>query len=225
MIVSYDHGFVFVKTRKTAGTSIELALSPVCGSSDIVTRLLPDEERARLHPAQNTRVPIRALDRGFINLGLRRRAWPHYYGHTSARRARRLMGSRLWSASFTFAVERNPFDRAVSIYYWDTRAQGVRPDFTDYICGTPKTPLSNLSLYSHSNTVLVDRILRYERLAEQLDEVREILGLPGPLELSRAKGDSRPSRSLDYRSMFTTRAYDAVSKACATEISMLEYEF
>ena len=37
VIVSHEHGFVFMKTRKTAGTSVEIALSRVCGEDDVIT--------------------------------------------------------------------------------------------------------------------------------------------------------------------------------------------
>ena len=47
MIVSFQHEFIFVKTRKTAGTSIEMALTPFCGPDDIVTPIDPPDERSR----------------------------------------------------------------------------------------------------------------------------------------------------------------------------------
>ena len=38
MIVSHKHKFIFLKTRKTAGTSIQIALSGICDiESDIIT--------------------------------------------------------------------------------------------------------------------------------------------------------------------------------------------
>ena len=37
MILSHKHKFVFVKNRKVAGTSVEVALSPHCGPDDILT--------------------------------------------------------------------------------------------------------------------------------------------------------------------------------------------
>jgi hypothetical protein len=37
MIVSHRHRFVFVTTRKTAGSSIEAALSPLAGPDAVVT--------------------------------------------------------------------------------------------------------------------------------------------------------------------------------------------
>jgi hypothetical protein len=36
MIISHEHKFIFVKTRKTAGTSIEIALSKFCGPDDVI---------------------------------------------------------------------------------------------------------------------------------------------------------------------------------------------
>ena len=47
MIASHAHRFVFVKTRKTAGTSLEIALSRHCGPADIVTRISPKDEELR----------------------------------------------------------------------------------------------------------------------------------------------------------------------------------
>ncbi len=37
MIISHKHKFIFIKTRKTAGTSIEIFLSQFCGKNDILT--------------------------------------------------------------------------------------------------------------------------------------------------------------------------------------------
>ena len=37
MIISHRHRFIFIKTQKTAGTSIEVFLSGLCGPEDVVT--------------------------------------------------------------------------------------------------------------------------------------------------------------------------------------------
>ena len=44
MIVSHKHKFIFIKTKKTAGTAIEAALSELCGPQDVIT---PFREAAR----------------------------------------------------------------------------------------------------------------------------------------------------------------------------------
>ena len=37
MIISHTHKFILLKSLKTAGTSIEAALSQACGGQDVVT--------------------------------------------------------------------------------------------------------------------------------------------------------------------------------------------
>lgn len=63
MIVSHKHKFIFIKTAKSAGTSIEIALSKFCGSEDIITPILPaEDERKRKQLGykgqQNFKVPF-----------------------------------------------------------------------------------------------------------------------------------------------------------------------
>lgn len=45
MIVCHEHKFIFIKTRKTAGTSAEIALSQHCGTRDIITPMAPEDGR------------------------------------------------------------------------------------------------------------------------------------------------------------------------------------
>lgn len=47
MIVSLRHGFWFVRPRKVAGTSVEMALSTLCDDADIASPMLPVDERVR----------------------------------------------------------------------------------------------------------------------------------------------------------------------------------
>lgn len=48
MIFSRLHNFLFIKGRKVAGTSVEVALSKICGPEDIITPIMAIDERKRL---------------------------------------------------------------------------------------------------------------------------------------------------------------------------------
>ena len=68
MIVSYSQSFIFIKTRKTAGTSLEIALSRFCNHNDIVTPLSSplneqwDEERLRRREGGYVRADVLQLE-------------------------------------------------------------------------------------------------------------------------------------------------------------------
>ena len=52
MIISHKHKFIFVRPRKTAGTTMQNVLSTICGEEDIITAGYNDgkkrkEERRR----------------------------------------------------------------------------------------------------------------------------------------------------------------------------------
>lgn len=47
MILSHDWRFLFLKTRKTAGTSVEIALSRICGPLDVITPISPADQAQR----------------------------------------------------------------------------------------------------------------------------------------------------------------------------------
>ncbi len=47
MILSYRHRFILLRAYKVAGTSVEMALSTLCGDRDVVTPMMPVDEAAR----------------------------------------------------------------------------------------------------------------------------------------------------------------------------------
>ena len=70
MIISHRHRFIFIKTRKTAGTSIEIALSRYCGPSDVITPITLSDEPYRGqfgYSAQNYLFASDGSDRSPLN--------------------------------------------------------------------------------------------------------------------------------------------------------------
>jgi hypothetical protein len=219
VIVSHEHGFVFMKTRKTAGTSVEIALSRVCGDDDVITPVTEvDEVLRRAHGGrgpQHFESPPH----------LERKA----FNHMPVSMVRKMLGRRKFETYFSFAIERNPWDAVVSLYHWrsfDAEPGSELPSFGDYVASDAVATFAtrNQRIYRIKGEVAVDRVLRYESLDSDLAAVWKELGLPGTPDLPHAKGGTRP-RARSYRSYYdhTTRA--RVAELFATPIADLGYEF
>ena len=229
MIVCHAYRYVFVKTRKTAGTSVEIALSKFCGPDDVITRDTPADQEIRA--ALGHRGPQNEYGVGFrhylpadwrrlVTRGVRAR----FKNHMPARRIRAIVGEPIWSSYFKFTVERDPWDKAVSLYYWRTREMQPRPTLLAFLESAKRTSLSNFDVYSIDGRIAVDRVIRYESLERDLDEVRSQLGIPEPIELPRAKGQHRP-READARRLIGPREKAIIDRLCAREIGLFNYEF
>lgn len=228
MIVSHTHRFIFVKTRKTAGTSIEIALSRFCGPDDIITAISPEDEGLRqqlgYRSAQNDLLPFRRYSAGRWRQLLTEGRRARLYNHMRADMIRSVVGPSVWDRYYTFTVERNPFDRAVSVYYWETRDADPRPTISEFLRTSNAKVLSNYDHYSIDGVPAVDRIVRFENLTSDLEEVRLAIGLPEPLTLPHSKGGLR--RSPDHYSVVLSDGdRQVIERTCAREIALLGYTF
>lgn len=213
VIASHTHRFIFLKTRKTAGTSVEIALSKVCGPDDVITEISPEDEALRL--AAGGRGP-----QNFESPPQPRKA----YNHMGAKATRELVGEQAWTDYFTFAIERNPWDAVVSLYFWKYKDRPELPDFETYVQEIWIEQLSNnRRLYRIRGQMALDRVLFYENLDAELTEVWEQLGLPGTPDLPRAKGNARPAGH--YRELYSDASRARVAAVFADTIEAFGYTF
>lgn len=232
MIVSHEHQFIFLKTRKTAGTSIEIALSRLCGPLDVITPVSPTDEALRLSVGgrgpQNCALPWRAYRARDLASHLLRRRRRSAFNHMNAEDVRRLVGRQVWDSYYKFTVERNPWDAAISMYYWRQRPDTPFPPprtFTEFVeSGGLQLLARNSEIYRIAGEVAVDRVCRYESLASELEEVRVRLGLPESLELPHAKGTLRTDRR-PYREVLDADGALAVRQLFERQIRDFGYEF
>lgn len=227
MIVSHRHRFIFVRTRKTAGTSVEIGLSKFCGPDDIITRDADDALRRELGypgPQNDGGIPWSAYTfsewRRFLTRGERAR----FKNHTPAARIRALVGEEIWRTYYKFAIERDPWDKAISLYYWRTRDQQPRQPLLEFLQKVGARSLSNAHIYMIDGELAVDRVITYENLATQLEEVRQRLALPEPVTLPRAKSTHRTEKS-HYSELIGEAERVVIDATCRREIDLLGYEF
>jgi hypothetical protein len=195
VIISHKYRFIFIKTRKTAGTSIELALRPHLGPDDVASLLREDRTEAT-EGARNFRRSFGDYSlydwRRFVMDGKRQ----DFKNHLSASRIRQMVSRDVWDSYYKLCVERDPFEKIISAHAWVTarRLMDGRPALTlhEFIAGDISA-WSDWDSYTENNQIIVDRVLRYENLASELGEVCEQLGLPA-LSLPTAKAGHRTDR-------------------------------
>lgn len=229
-IVSHRHRFIFLKTEKTAGTSIEIALSKFLGPDDVITKISLEDENTRrelgYRGPQN--VGVAPLSRyGYHDW--QRRIWNGvrkvlFYNHMPAAEVRGIVGEATWNGYFKFCFERNPWDRMLSMYYWQNHAE-PRPPLDEYLPqGIRSLRRRGFEQYTIDGKVAVDRLCRYENLAAELEWVRQRIGLPEPLDLPQAKSGYRVDRR-PYREVLSDAQRRRIAEAFADEIELLGYEF
>ena len=229
MIVSHEHRFIFLKTKKTAGTSVELALTELCGPDDVITPLTKIDEARRIgaRGAQNWRLhgwwgsPRPLLKRRWFKFSA---ADYGFYNHMPAAEARALVDDKVWRSYFKFAFDRNPWDRQVSFYHHRYRNKKVPPSFACFMHDDARARIDNYDIYSIDGGVAVDFVGRYESLKEDLKTTLDRLGLCLKTELPRAKATFRPTNRL-YRNYYDDDTRAIVARWYAREIELLDYEF
>jgi hypothetical protein len=144
MILSHEHKLIFIKGRKVGGTSVEMALSLVCGPDDIVTPISAADERVRLSlggaPRNYSDDP--AAEARFIE------------AVRKGRKANSIQPSKLFQNHMSLlevtdrfpgdlagyriiGVSRSPYARLISLANWRRRSEG----YTGSSAAVPGTPV------------------------------------------------------------------------------------
>ncbi|EMR03571.1 sulfotransferase family protein [Cesiribacter andamanensis] len=229
MIISHKHKFIFVKTQKTAGSSLEIALSAICGAEDVLTPLDEDEEKVRkalgYRGAQNYIIPFwqyKTLDWAKF-FYFRKRL--QYYHHMSAHQIKWYLGADIWKSYFTFCFERNPWDKVISYYYWeegDRREKNIQ----DFLLSGRGGDMRGFDLYSQGGVPIVDKVYKYENMEDNLKDLSDRLGLCTALRLPeyRAKGGARKDKR-SYREILSAQEAELIAAIFAREIKYFSYYF
>ena len=201
MVISHRHRFIFIKTVKTAGTSIEVFLSPHCGPGDIFTPIQPPHE------------------------GHEPRNFGKFYNHFSAWGVRNAVSADVWNSYYKFCVERNPWDKTVSDYSMIRHRIGQELSFEDYLAKRRFCRSWELYTDMDNRTLLVDQVIRYENLDQELGELFGKLGVPwnGILGVF-AKSGYRTERK-PYQDWYSEKQRDLIAQVFSDEIREFAYEF
>ncbi len=216
MILSHRWRFLFIKGHKIAGTSVEIALSTICGPSDVITPITPRDELTRFHsgglcrnyawdPADESRYR-EGITRFVKDGSTRLETLPQmpvnlrYFNHISLREALRRHQGDL-SSYRIFCIERSPYSKALS-------AANMRATFANYVQGDAMRAnlqqlsraldliiedgtislVRNIDLYRGWDGTSAADVLRYAELPGSLNDFLAEVGAPLPLLPHAKKG-------------------------------------
>jgi hypothetical protein len=229
MILSHKYKFIFIKTAKTAGTSIEVFLSKHCAPTDTVTPIEPPVQGHQPRNYEGFINPVpEILERpGRLFSALRHTITSRekFYRHMAASLVQKRVPSQVWNSYFKFCVERNPWDKVLSHYYMHAAREGGSLPLDEYLA-RGRFPINYFRYTDRSGTkIIVDRVLRYENLVAELSEVFSELKVPfdGTLGV-KAKSEYRTDRK-PYQQVFKDEQRRIVEIAFAKEIELHGYRF
>jgi len=195
MIISHKHKFIFIKTRKTAGSSIEKYLYNYLGQHDICTGSIKENT-----PALNSEF----ID-GHISASTIQKQYPFEFKNY-----------------FKFAVERNPWDKVVSYYFYQQHKKEKRTKggFDAFVEHYGKNVV-DWSMYTNNDKVAVDQVIRYENLHQTFLKIP----IPYNCELLTTKVKAEFRKEKDYKKFYTNKSIEIVSNLFNKEIDMFSYQF
>lgn len=186
MLISHKYKFIFTKTVKTAGTSVEIYFEPYCvGPEEWTCQHGRDEYES---------------DFGVVGYRGANQGHQKWWGHMPAEIIRDLVTPEIWESYFKFTVVRNPFDKMVSAWYHFVKPrisllQKIQllvrepynlhflinkkydiPLFRKWICSGGK--IKDRDKYIIDHCECVDFFIRYESLIEDIQKVCLILSIP-----------------------------------------------
>lgn len=182
MIVSKLRRFIFLKTSKTAGTSLEIALSKHAQAEDIITPISPEDENMRrslgYRGPQNYLAPL-----GLMQMLALKRPARRFHNHMQAAAIRDVLGRETFDSFLKVAVVRNPFDMVVSRYFWAHRREGQcsREHFRQWLLSFPDSLYKNQAITHIDGESAVDFTIRFERFEEDLKAFARKVQLPDTL--------------------------------------------
>lgn len=227
MLISHRYRFIYTKTAKTAGTSVESYFERFC---------MPEGEWQQLHAREAYEsstgvIGYRGPDTAKV---------PKWYNHMSAALIREQIGADTWNRYFKFCVVRNPFEKAISAFAHFARNYSIPADeaglsfrrehplFTE----EQRRFLHWLSLvgppidrdkYLIGSVFCLDDVMRYEALQDEVPRLCKRIGVPWNVSmLPQFKADIRDTRCT-VTALYTPPAVRLVETAYEYEMKTFGY--
>ena len=226
MIISHEHKFIFIKTAKTGGSTIENILGQHLGPKDIASgSAYIDSEDVRPTSKRN---------------------WPKInypdelggYSHLPVS----LIYDKFFDGQkpkdyFVFTIERNSYEKAVSHWWWHTHSkrltktmQPTNVAFRDHLVRHIREPWNNhpscWHRYNNNKNICVDHIYQYDQWEEMFKDLSTRLNISIDMDSTRnikLKDSKKPFNH--YREAYGDHEQELVEQLFIQEIKHFGYRF
>jgi hypothetical protein len=234
MLISHRKRFIYIKTMKTAGTSVESYFEPYC---------MAEGEWEFRHGRHEYVGPEGII--GYRGVRGRTHEW---YNHMPAAEIRDKAGDSVWNAYYKFCVIRNPFDKLVSAFYFFDKRNETRSDgagwkeklkqlyrapaasdsrehriqrFRDWL-KRRRAPMDR-DMYTIAGRLCVDYFIRFEDLAGGIRDVCARVDIPfAPEKIPKLKSGIR-SHDIPLRDYYDADSLVIVKKLYGFELETFGY--
>jgi hypothetical protein len=210
VIASYSTNFIFLKTRKTGGTSAEIVLSTWCSGRDICTPITVEDEKLRS-----------AYGGAAMNYSGHKLPCTN---HMPASDVREVVPD-LWATAFKFAVDRHPYEKVISRAWWNIGRRRGNPDNElkeEIDLAIETKSYVNFPIYTIGGKVAVNELVRYEEMWPRIERLAHSIGRVLP-NLPNAKGAYRADRR-PAKDVLTLPQRRKIMQDASIEFELLDYE-
>ena len=225
MLLSREKKFIFLKTYKTASTSIEFLLRDYCGT-------VPES----FYKKSEDVLPSIVSDRGIITHShsltkLVEQHRDYFWDHITAEELKSKLDEHTWRNYFKFCVVRNPYEKFFSLLVFSVvqtfgkfsikRAQ----ELMQYIMQrNARINWFDSNVYLMDEKPCVDAVIRYENLREDLNKVLAVLDIPFREENFPRINSEYMQKNFDIKLFYTDEMIQFIKQKYWFEIETFGYE-
>jgi hypothetical protein len=219
MIISYHRNFIYIRTRKTASSTIEGILKQHLGPDDLFVGK-GQIRKPRSGGRRTNKTKVEAANGETPD---------DVSGHMNAAQIKSLVSDDFWNSCFKFTSERHPYEKAVSLANFNfgrLRSHGKAEghdlsSFLDRVLESGR--YRSFDLYSINGGVVVDDFIRYESLQADIRRICDRLGIALPDELPR-KSTAAYAIKQPAKDILSDSQKLRIFNRCREEFELLGYE-
>jgi hypothetical protein len=206
-IISFSHNFIFVKTRKTASTSLEVYLAQDCTEEDIITPIYPEN---------STHKPRNYLRQESVM----------FYNHKPAIEIRDRC-PLIFQKAYKFAFERHPVDKCLSHFAMLLNSpfhqeEGSPTTWEKYL-ERGQFPVDTALYIDRDGRLIVDKLYKYEEITVALADVAGKIGVENRPLTTKEKSGFRYNVPSFSEIMRKSDHLDVIWKAFEATLRFVDY--